>query len=127
MSSNPFDDERSGTVVTQRARGLPAHGLRITVTHGDDAGVSSAIAQRRAIIGRAAGADFRLSDPMVSAFHVELTATESGVLVQDLASRNGTLFAARTNRACSRTLGLDARDRCFLGTRRTRHHLRVPA
>ncbi|MBI5516530.1 MAG: sigma 54-interacting transcriptional regulator [Deltaproteobacteria bacterium] len=59
-------------------------------------------AQPRTIVGRSAGCDFRLSDPTVSSFHLEIGASEdhAGIRLADLQSRNGTLYAgARMEKA----------------------------
>jgi DNA-binding NtrC family response regulator len=70
------------------------------VTNGPDTGQTSVVAQRNTIIGRSQGADFRLTDPTVSSFHVEVTASAEGVHVTDLQSRNGTIYAgARLEKA----------------------------
>lgn len=60
---------------------------------GPDTGAKVTLAQHAAIIGRAQGADLRLTDPTVSSFHVEIAAHERGVAVRDLESRNGTVYA----------------------------------
>ncbi len=67
--------------------------MRITVISGSDAGLVKSIAQRAAIIGRSQAADLRLTDPTVSSFHAEVCAADAGVLVRDLESRNGTMYA----------------------------------
>jgi len=47
------------------------------------------------IVGRSAECDLPLADPKVSAAHMELVATQSGVRVRDLGSRNGTLLGGQ--------------------------------
>jgi DNA-binding NtrC family response regulator len=44
------------------------------------------------VVGRGAGCDLVLSDSKVSAVHMELVATDAGVRVRDLGSRNGTFL-----------------------------------
>jgi DNA-binding NtrC family response regulator len=44
------------------------------------------------VVGRSPGCDLVVDDPMVSAAHVELVATDAGVRLRDLGSRNGTLL-----------------------------------
>jgi hypothetical protein len=60
------------------------------------------LSRPRSIVGRSAGCDLRLTDTTVSAFHCELSAADerNGILVSDLSSRNGTLYAgARLDKA----------------------------
>ncbi len=83
-------------------RSTTNRGVRVTVVSGPDAGMALVIAQPRGIIGRSAGCDVRLTDPTVSAFHVEFCALEDrgGIQLTDLSSRNGTLYAgARLEKA----------------------------
>jgi len=92
--------EPTRTVVADRKGRVGGNSVRITVTAGPDVGASAVVSQRRVIIGRAQGADFRLTDPQVSAFHCEVSAVEHGMQVQDLNSRNGTTYSgARLDRA----------------------------
>jgi DNA-binding NtrC family response regulator len=69
-------------------RALPS--LRVVVVEGPDAGKTFQVAEPRAIAGRAATAEIRLTDPTVSQFHAELVVTPLGVEVTDLGSHNGT-------------------------------------
>jgi transcriptional regulator with PAS, ATPase and Fis domain len=94
----PADSTRTKATPGKPSR--RANSVRVTVVSGPDTGAVHAIPQHAAIIGRAAGADVKLTDPTVSSFHVEITADERGVRVRDLESRNGTMYAgARIDRA----------------------------
>jgi DNA-binding NtrC family response regulator len=100
--SSFLDAENTRTINASLIRGPSIRGVSVSVVAGPDAGQSGVFALHRAIVGRSAGCDFRLSDPTVSSFHVEICAAEDrgGILVTDLASRNGTLYAgARLEKA----------------------------
>jgi DNA-binding NtrC family response regulator len=97
----PFraEDDALPTVATVRETRAEVGGIRVSVVTGPDAGLRSAEALPRAIVGRANGADVVLGDAKVSAFHLELSATPSGVEVKDLQSRNGSYYqGARLDR-----------------------------
>ncbi len=67
----------------------------VTVTAGPDAGahvVLDGSQPSRMLVGQSPACGLRLSDPHVSRRHVSLEATERGLRVLDLGSRNGTLF-----------------------------------
>lgn len=89
------DLENTRTIVPERLVGPVVRGVRVTVVSGPDAGRSTVFTQNHGIVGRSLGCDLRLTDPTVSAFHAELTASEesSGVRVKDLSSRNGVRYA----------------------------------
>ena len=89
------DVEHTRTINPERLLSSAVRGVRLTVISGPDAGRSGAFAQPRSIVGRGVGAEFRLSDPTVSSFHLEVSAAEErgGVLVSDLSSRNGSRYA----------------------------------
>ena len=61
-----------------------------TLTRAGDASPALVIGTEPRIIGRDPGCDLVLDDPLVSAAHVELVATDRGVHVKDT-SKNGTL------------------------------------
>ncbi len=63
------------------------------VVAGPDAGKKGEIADGHAIMGRVDGVDVQLTDATVSQFHLEVWATEGGIVVRDLGSHNGTLVA----------------------------------
>ena len=97
-----LDAEHTRTIQADRLRGPTVRGVRVCVMSGPDAGLNQVFAVHRAIVGRSAGCDVRLSDQTVSSFHVEICAAEErgGVAVTDLSSRNGTLYAgARLDKA----------------------------
>ncbi len=100
--SSFLETEHTRTIQADRLRGPSVRGVRITVVAGPDAGHEQVFAMQRVIVGRAAGSDFRVNDPTVSSFHLELIAAEDrgGVQLVDLSSRNGTVYAgARIERA----------------------------
>ena len=67
--------------------------LSITVLRGLDAGKHFAAEPRGHVsVGTAEDADLRLTDPTVSRYHLELQPAESGVVVRDLGSMNGTFL-----------------------------------
>jgi DNA-binding NtrC family response regulator len=68
---------------------VPLRKIRVTVTEGVDRGRTIELADRHLLVGRAEACDLQLTDPTVSAMHVELALAEDGVLVRNLGSRNG--------------------------------------
>jgi DNA-binding NtrC family response regulator len=95
-----YDVDNIKTVRTNSAPGPAAQGVRVEVIKGPDAGLAAQLARRVSVLGRSEAADFRLTDPTVSSFHVELSCAPYGVHVTDLESANGTLYAgARVERA----------------------------
>ncbi|MEO7093617.1 MAG: sigma 54-interacting transcriptional regulator [Polyangiales bacterium] len=99
-ADDDYDVDNIKTVRTNSAPGPAAQGVRVEVIKGPDAGVTAQLARRVSVLGRSEAADFRLTDPTVSSFHVELSCTPYGVHVTDLESANGTLYAgARVERA----------------------------
>ncbi len=89
------DVENTRTIQPERLVGPTIRGIRVTVVSGPDVGVDSVLALNRGILGRSQGCDVRLSDPTISAFHVELHAVDdqAAIHVKDLSSRNGTRYA----------------------------------
>ncbi len=87
-------EDHDATVPKRRERLPPANGLKLTVVEGPDSGTSAVVARRKAVIGRGADTDFRLTDRTVSTFHVELTTTDRGIELRDLDSKNGTACAS---------------------------------
>ncbi len=84
--------------VTLRLGGAAADALAselsVTVVDGPDRGAPSVTSRGPSmIVGRAEGADLRLGDPAVSAFHLELISTPGGIVARDVSSRNGTFTA----------------------------------
>jgi DNA-binding NtrC family response regulator len=74
--------------VPQAATRLPVRSLAVEVTEGADAGARAA--GDAITIGTADRADLRLTDPMVSRYHVELRRDDKGIVVADTGSTNGT-------------------------------------
>lgn len=62
----------------------------LVIVSGNNVGESYLVAGPDMVIGRAAGVDLRLSDEGVSRFHCRLRHDAKGIVVEDLASRNGT-------------------------------------
>jgi DNA-binding NtrC family response regulator len=102
VPKDPFGDlpETHSLSHVPRRRTRERLGLRLAVVAGPDEGATAAFATMTVIVGRAATADFKLTDPTVSAFHTELVSTaEGGIEVRDLHSRNGTLHAGASLRS----------------------------
>jgi DNA-binding NtrC family response regulator len=59
---------------------------------GPAAGRSLEVSTERALVGRAEGCDLVVPDPLVSAAHLELLPTASGVVARDLGTTNGTFL-----------------------------------
>lgn len=78
----PYDEEGSRSVAIDT--------LRVEVTEGPDAGTTYVADSERLTVGTANGNNLELSDPTVSRFHVELVHSETGVVVIDHGSTNGT-------------------------------------
>jgi two-component system response regulator GlrR len=76
-----------------RAVARPAYLLK--VLRGPDARQQRRFAQERTLVGSAEGAQFRLTDPTVSAIHCELKVDATGLRVRDLGSKNGVLLDGR--------------------------------
>lgn len=66
--------------------------FRLRVLDGPDKDTEFTSASERSVLGTHQKADFRLSDTTISRYHCEILLTESGAVVRDLASRNGTLL-----------------------------------
>ncbi|MBI5532057.1 MAG: sigma 54-dependent Fis family transcriptional regulator [Deltaproteobacteria bacterium] len=69
---------------------MQARGGRLTVRSGPNEGESVEIGIEPVVVGRNASCHLVLRDPKVSSIHVELMATDRGVKLRDLGSRNGT-------------------------------------
>src|SRR5262245_33454620 len=63
--------------------------VRVEVVQGPDRGASVELGETRLVVGRSPGCNLVLSDPTVSGMHTELSLEPTGVLVRNLASRNG--------------------------------------
>ena len=71
---------------------LEVRGGTLTVVSGKDAGRALLVGAEKRVIGRNDHCDLMLDDKKVSAVHCEVVATERGVLLRDLGSRNGTFL-----------------------------------
>jgi transcriptional regulator with GAF, ATPase, and Fis domain len=71
----------------------------LLVLRGPDHGRSLHLTKEEVVIGSGAGADLQLTDPAVSRLHASLTATESGFLLTDLDSTNGTMVGTQRIKA----------------------------
>jgi DNA-binding NtrC family response regulator len=82
------------------SRKRAVRGLKVEVVRGPDAGRSARADGGAVTIGTAEDNALVLTDRTVSRYHLELTATDEGVRVEDLGSSNGTyLGTARIERA----------------------------
>ena len=107
-------------------------GCVLRVTDGNDAGREVELTRGSVSVGSAPGQDLRLADPTVSGQHARVTLVAGGVEVEDLKSRNGTLYLesqvsrvilpigatvrfGRTRvQVASRSIGPEAKDRdCY--------------
>ena len=86
---------RTRTLVERGAEHLLLPSFRLEVVTGADAGASVAPGGDRIALGTHRSNDLVLHDETVSRFHCELTATERGVRVRDLGSRNRTLLGGQ--------------------------------
>jgi DNA-binding NtrC family response regulator len=66
--------------------------VRMLVLSGPDQGKQLLLERGTYLVGKAPTSDLVLSDPEVSRQHLELQCTESGILVRDLGSTNGSFF-----------------------------------
>ncbi len=83
---------------TQSAR-LKLPGARLVVIKGPDKGRALTLDKDELSVGSGAPVDLRLSDAAVSRAHFSLRVTETGVLLTDLESTNGTFVDDRRVRA----------------------------
>ena len=79
--------------ATQRFQGLPGDvpSFAVEVIDGVNRGLSARAVNNKLTVGRAEGADLRLTDNSVSKWHFELTAIPDGISVRDLGSANQTI------------------------------------
>ena len=71
---------------------LQVQTLVIDVVDGPNAGLRAQADEDTVTVGNAQGNFLRLTDPTVSGYHLELSATKGGVSIRDLGSTNGTLL-----------------------------------
>ena len=76
------------------SRTIEVHGGTVRVVGSGRATASLEIGPKPRVVGRSAECDLVLYDEKVSAVHLELMATDEGVRVRDLGSRNGTFLGA---------------------------------
>ncbi len=89
MTSRPRDDQ---TLSIRRSDGAPVlQSARLIVNHPTDGEQIYELADRGLIVGKERGVNVKLADPHVSRRHARVTLTDSGVRIEDLDSRNGTL------------------------------------
>ena len=86
--------DRTRTLADRASRIAARERRMLVVVEDGGAGAEHVVQSGAAVVGRAEGADVRLSDPTVSQLHVELDATDAGVVVRDLGSHNGTRAGA---------------------------------
>jgi DNA-binding NtrC family response regulator len=79
--------------------------MRLVVLRGPDRGHALRIDREEVVVGTAASANLRLTDPTVSRHHATLRMTEHGILVTDLGSTNGTRVDRRRIHATYATPG----------------------
>jgi len=77
------------STIATRAR-IEVRGGKLTVAKGAGSKKELDVGTDTVVVGRNEACDLVLDDRKVSAVHVELVATEKGVRVRDLGSRNGT-------------------------------------
>jgi diguanylate cyclase (GGDEF)-like protein len=87
---NEFDD----TTALVNPDSVEASAVRgrayLVVVRGSNVGEIYEVVGPETVIGRTSGVDIRLNDEGVSRFHCKLRHDPTGVVVEDLASRNGT-------------------------------------
>src|SRR6185503_12418278 len=87
----PFHDRDWAVESTVVAKGrFEVRGGKLTVQRGNANKSELEIGPETQVVGRNEACDLVLDDKKVSAVHMELVATERGVRVRDLGSRNGT-------------------------------------
>jgi DNA-binding NtrC family response regulator len=91
--ANDWDNEppRTDVATVNRAPIMPTR-LRLLVLSGPDQGKQLELARGTYLVGKAPGCALVLSDGAVSRQHLELQVAESGVVVKDLNSTNGSFF-----------------------------------
>jgi DNA-binding NtrC family response regulator len=71
---------------------LVLRGAEVVVISGPQAGQQIAASAATVIVGTGVACDVRLTDPLVSRRHLEITCEARGVRIHDRGSRNGTFF-----------------------------------
>lgn len=86
-----FPEER--ITQTVRRASLAIRRLRIRILEGPDEGAEHLVEESGAIVlGTSEDDTIALQDPTISRYHVEVAATDEGLHVRDLGSRNGTFL-----------------------------------
>jgi transcriptional regulator with GAF, ATPase, and Fis domain len=84
-------DGPSTDIADGRSPSLPEK-LRLLVISGPDQGKQLVLERGTYLVGKAPGCDLVLTDGAISRQHLEVQVRESGVLVRDLGSTNGSFF-----------------------------------
>src|SRR5580692_3939991 len=79
------------STIATRAR-IEVRGGKLTVAKGTGSKKELDVGPETVVVGRNEACDLVLDDRKVSAVHMELVATERGVRLRDLGSRNGTFI-----------------------------------
>ncbi|MDO9020155.1 MAG: sigma 54-dependent Fis family transcriptional regulator [Deltaproteobacteria bacterium] len=82
------------STVRMNDLGFVVRTFQAEVLEGPDKGASARSIEGRLIIGTADDATLHLTDGTVSRYHVELEASDEGVVLRDLGSTNGTALGA---------------------------------
>jgi transcriptional regulator with GAF, ATPase, and Fis domain len=88
-----------------KATTLSMPGMRLVVLKGPDRGHSVRLERQETVVGSAASAHLRLTDPTVSRHHLAVVVGADGVLATDLESTNGTRVEKRRVRAAYLEIG----------------------
>ena len=91
-SRSPPDDGRPTDSLVQADGPALPEGLRLVVVAGPDAGRELALCRGTYFVGKADGCDLVLSDGAVSRRHLQVAVVRDGVLLRDLASKNGSFL-----------------------------------
>jgi DNA-binding NtrC family response regulator len=86
-----LNDRAVDSTIVAKGR-LEVRGGKLTVKQGKANKSSLEVSADTVVVGRNEACDLVLDDRKVSAVHLELVATERGVRVRDLGSRNGTFL-----------------------------------
>jgi anti-anti-sigma factor len=89
---------RSRRVHANRSTAPDLEGLWLNVQIGSSRGRSVPVSGSRFVIGRDGTCQLRLASPMVSKLHAAIEHKAGGVVLQDLASTNGTILNGRVLR-----------------------------
>jgi two-component system nitrogen regulation response regulator GlnG len=108
---NGSDDDSTRSLAPARGHVIKLLGCTIHVVQGPDTGRTLTISGRAVVIGKGADCDLRLTDISVSRRHVSITPCPSGLWLEDLGSKNGTLVdglavrSAFPHTGCSISIG----------------------